>query len=167
MTLAHALRHLSHELHPGVLKHAGLAAALTQHCDEVQRHHGLTVNVSTRDELDGLGFDVALCLYRVTQEALANIVRHSQATVAHVEVLRTPMSVELRVIDDGIGFDATARAPSGLGLRSMDERVRLAGGAVSVDSRPGRGTTLLVHVPLAQPSIERVGVHQVDGPVLS
>ena len=148
-TLAHAIRHLSHELHPGVLKHAGLAAALTQHCAEVQQHHRLAVNVISQ-EIDPLDFHVALCLYRVTQEALTNIVRHAQAPSARVELLRTEFAVELRIVDDGVGFVATERATSGLGLRSIDDRVRLAGGTVGIESRPGAGTSLRVRIPLAE-----------------
>ena len=153
-TLAHAIRHLSHDLHPGVLKHAGLAAALTQHCEEVQRHHSLTLVVNASDDLDSLEFDVALCLYRVTQEALANIVRHAGASMAQVDVTRTHAGVELRIVDQGVGFIATERARAGLGLRSIDERVRLAGGTVMVISRPGQGTTLLVQIPLQTVRVE-------------
>ena len=153
-TLAHAIRHLSHDLHPGVLKHAGLAEALTQHCEEVQRLHGLALVVSAADDLDTLEFDVALCLYRVTQEALTNIVRHARTTTAQVEVTRTDAGVELRIVDQGVGFVAIERARAGLGLRSIDERVRLAGGTVMVVSRPGQGTTLLVQIPLQSVRVE-------------
>ena len=148
-TLAHSLRHLSHELHPGVLKHAGLAAALREHCSEVQKHHGISVTFSARDDFEALAFDVGLCLYRVTQETLTNIVRHAKASAARVELNETDAGVELRVIDDGVGFVPTTGARSGLGLRSIDERVRLTGGQVSVESRPGLGTTVLVHIPVA------------------
>ena len=154
--LAHAIRHVSHDLHPGVLKHAGLAAAVMHHCAEVQRHHSLTVNVSTPDDLDTLDFRIALCLYRVTQEALTNIVRHARATAASVELARTDAVIDLRVVDDGIGFVATERTPTGLGLRSIDERVRLVGGTVCVQSQPGRGTHLVVQIPLPSAPIDQV-----------
>ncbi len=153
-TLAHAIRHLSHDLHPGMLKHSGLAAALTQHCAEIQRHHGLTVSVDARDDLDAIAVDVALCLYRVTQEALTNVVRHARARSVVVELLQTRAGVELRITDDGIGFVATERARSGLGLRSIDERVRLTGGNVSVESRPGQGTKVLVRIPVTAAPLE-------------
>ena len=145
--LADSIRHLSHELHPGVLKHTGLIAALQQHCAEVERHHHLALTLSASGDLDSLEFDAALCLYRVTQEALTNIVRHARARTIQVELARSERGVELRVTDDGIGFVAAERTRSGLGLRSIDERVRLARGSVSVDSRPGHGTQVVVLLP--------------------
>jgi signal transduction histidine kinase len=92
---------------------------------------------------------VALCLYRVTQEALTNVVRHACAAVVLVELMQTGTGIELRVIDDGIGFVASERSGSGLGLRSIDERVRLTQGRVTLESWPGQGTNLLVRIPLA------------------
>jgi signal transduction histidine kinase len=89
---------------------------------------------------------VALCLFRVAQEALTNAVRHARPREIHVQLTATNEGVELRVGDDGIGF-VKERIDSGLGLRSIDERVRLARGHVTVESRPGRGTTLLARIP--------------------
>ena len=157
-TLAKAIRHLSHDLHPGVLKHAGLVAALAQHCGEVQRHHGLEVRCTARDDVDELDFDVAICLYRVTQEALANVVRHARAHAASVDLQRTAGGIQLLVSDDGIGFVATDRVRSGLGLRSMDERVRLAGGELHVESQVGKGTNLRVQLPLSTGRVDLVRV---------
>jgi signal transduction histidine kinase len=147
-SLAEAIRRVSHELHPGTLEHVGLAAALRQHCGEVQRHHGLTVNFTAENDLDELDFPVALCLYRVTQEALTNIVRHARATVASIVLVRVETGVTLHVADDGVGFTAADRSDAGLGLRSIDERVRLVSGAVLVESQPGAGTKLVVEIPL-------------------
>jgi signal transduction histidine kinase len=107
------------------------------------------VTFSAGADVDSLSPDVALCLYRATQEALNNAVRHAHARAIHVELTATTEAVELRIADDGIGFVASERTASGLGLRSIDERARLAHGHVTVDSRPGRGTTLRVHIPLA------------------
>jgi two-component system sensor histidine kinase UhpB len=146
--LAEAIRSLSHELHPSVLQHAGLAEALRRHCAEVEAHHHITVSFRGGDHLDSLQPDVALCLFRVAQEALTNAVRHARPRTILVLLTATHQGVELRVEDDGIGFVASDRLESGLGLRSIDERVRLVGGHVKMESRPGRGTTLLVRVPL-------------------
>ena len=148
-SLADAVRHLSHELHPGVLEHAGLVSALSQHCAEVEKIHGLAITLSAQDDLDALDFDAALCLYRVTQEALTNIVRHAGARTARVELVRAQTGVDLRISDDGIGFITRERMGSGLGLRSIDERVRLARGEVRVESRPGEGTKVVVRIPAA------------------
>ena len=107
------------------------------------------------DGLDALGSDVAVCLFRVAQEALTNAVRHARARTISVQLKATDTDVDLDVIDDGVGFIARERAGQGLGLRSMDERVRFTGGSVTVASRPGEGTTVLVRVPIAAEQVER------------
>ena len=141
-SLAQSLRNLSHELHPSVLQHAGLVATLRSHCADVEEHHRVTVKFSADDHLDSLSPEVSLCLFRVAQEALTNAVRHARARTIRVQLMANDEDVELSVVDDGIGFDASERSGSGLGLRSIDERVRLARGTVTVESRPGQGTTL-------------------------
>ena len=145
---ATAVRNLSHELHPGVLKHAGLTATLRGHCADIERHHQVTVTFNPGDGLDSLDSDVALCLFRVVQEALTNVLRHARARTICVSLMTTAESVELNVVDDGVGFVASERTRSGLGLRSIHERVRFMQGHVSVDSRPGEGTKVLVRIPI-------------------
>jgi signal transduction histidine kinase len=147
-TLADAIRNLSHELHPGTLEHAGLISTLRQHCAELQQHHGIRVQFSVRGNLESLDLDVALCLYRVAQEALTNALRHASPRTLLVELTATD-DIELHVVDDGVGFIADERAGGGLGLRSIHERVRLAHGSVRIQSRPGQGTDLRVRLPLA------------------
>ncbi len=146
--VAKAVRDLSHELHPGVLKHAGLTATLRGHCADSERYHQVTVTFNPGDGLDSLDSDVALCLFRVVQEALANALRHARARTIHVSLVTTAESVELNVVDDGVGFVASERTRSGLGLRSIHERVRFMQGNVSVDSRPGKGTRVLIRIPI-------------------
>jgi PAS domain S-box-containing protein len=145
--LAETVQNLSHELHPDVLEHGGLVPALRRHCDELQGRHHVQVTFSAGDDLDALNPDVALCLLRVSQEALTNAVRHASARTIRVELRATPKYFELGVVDDGIGFVSSERAGAGLGLRSMHERVRLVRGHVTVESRPGHGTALLVLIP--------------------
>ena len=147
---ATAVRNLSHELHPGVLKHVGLTATLRGHCADSERHHQVTVTFNPGDGLDSLDSDVALCLFRVVQEALTNALRHARARTISVSVMTTAESVELNVVDDGVGFVASERTRSGLGLRSIHERVRFMQGNVSVDSRPGEGTKVLVRIPIGR-----------------
>jgi signal transduction histidine kinase len=144
---ATAVRNLSHELHPSVLKHAGLTATLQGHCADIERHHQVTVTFIPGDGLDSLDSDVALCLFRVVQEALTNVLRHARARTICVSLTTTAKSVELNVVDDGVGFIASERTRSGLGLRSIHERVRFMQGHVRVDSRPGEGTNVLVRIP--------------------
>jgi signal transduction histidine kinase len=146
--MAKAIRNLSHELHPGVLEHAGLTATLRRHCADIEQLHQITVTFNPADGLDSLDADVALCLFRVVQEALTNALRHAGARTIGVSVMTTAESVELKVVDDGVGFVASERTRSGLGLRSIHERVRFMQGSVSVDSRPGWGTKVLVRIPI-------------------
>ena len=147
--LAQTVRTLSHELHPSVLQHSGLVATLRHHCAEVAQHHQIEVMFSTGGSLDSLSPDVALCLFRVAQEALTNAVRHASAQAIDVRLSTTSDGVELTVVDDGVGFVAGERTRTGLGLRSIDERVRLTHGSVRLESQPGFGTRLLVQIPVA------------------
>ena len=150
--LAEAIRHLSHELHPGILEYGGLAAALRSHCREFEHEPGLTVTFRAGD--DDLGTvppDVALCLYRVTQEALKNAARHAKPSHVWAAVARDKAELMLTIGDDGCGFDlAQARSRGGLGLISLDERVRLVGGRLRIDTQPQRGTEIRVVVPLPE-----------------
>jgi PAS domain S-box-containing protein len=149
-TVADGIRNLSHELHAGALQFVGLAGALKEHCSEFERHRQIRVPFSTGDtEIGWVDPSVALCLYRVTQEALANAARHGRAQVARVRLVRTVGALELGIVDDGIGFDANQHHGSGLGLRSIAERVRLVHGIVKIESQPGRGTSVVVSIPNA------------------
>jgi signal transduction histidine kinase len=141
-------RQLSHELHPGVLQHAGLVPALKGHCAEFGAQHGINVTFCA-DGLDGVPQEIGLCLYRVAQEALRNIAAHAGARQARVALTPSADGLELVVNDDGQGFDlAEARRRGGVGLISVEERVRLIGGALRIESRPKRGTELRVRVPI-------------------
>ncbi|HSE85721.1 MAG TPA: sensor histidine kinase, partial [Candidatus Binatia bacterium] len=147
--LADVIRNLSHELHPGVLQHAGLISALRGHCEEFGSHHSIEVTLCAADSLDRIPYDVALCLYRVTQEALHNIAEHAAAHKAEVTLRSSENRLELVIADDGQGFDlAEARAAGGLGLISLDERVRLIGGSLSISTQLQHGTEVRVQVPL-------------------
>jgi two-component system sensor histidine kinase UhpB len=154
--LAEAIRTLSHQLHPSVLEHVGLVATLRRHCTDVEELYRLSVVFNSVGRLESLGADVALCLFRVTQEALTNAVRHARAHNIAVDLIAAADHVELRIKDDGIGFVAGERTGRGLGLRSIDERVRLVRGSLSVESQPGHGATLHVRIPLAVAPIEDV-----------
>jgi signal transduction histidine kinase len=152
-----AVRHLSHQLHPSVLDYSGLTATLRGHCADIERHHQLTVTFDPGEGLDSLDSDVALCLFRVVQEALTNVLRHARASKACVTLTTGAESVELNVVDDGVGFVSGEHTRSGLGLRSIHERVRFMRGSVSVDSRPGEGTKILVRIPIGAAHNELVG----------
>ena len=153
--LVDSVRNLSHKLHPAVLEHLGLVVALRRHCSDIERLHHLSVTFSAGDNLR-LQPDLALCLFRVAQETLTNSVRHGNARTIRVSLTTTADSVELDVVDDGVGFVAGERTKSGLGLRSIHERVRFMRGSVSVDSRPGEGTKVLVRIPIGTANNELV-----------
>jgi signal transduction histidine kinase/ligand-binding sensor domain-containing protein len=149
IALSEAIRHLSHELHPGVLQHAGLIAALQGDCTQFGTQHEIDVTFHADAGLEEIPADVALCLYRVAQEALRNMARHAGARQAEVALTRSDDILELRITDDGQGFDREAAGQhGGLGLISIDERVRLVHGDVQIVTAPRCGTELRIRVPL-------------------
>ena len=148
-TLAQNVRHLSHDLHPTVLRHAGLVAALTSHCAELERSHGTPLTCIAEGDFASIAPETALCLYRIAQEALRNVSAHAGASRADVRLLRNGDEVEITIADDGKGFDlaGTLQRGKGLGLVSIMERVRLAGGTVSIVAESTKGTRLRVLLP--------------------
>jgi signal transduction histidine kinase len=147
--LAEAMRQLSHELHPGILQYAGLSATLQSHCREFDHGHDIAVTYRPGEALGEVPSDVALCLYRVTQEALRNAAMHAKASHASVNLTREGTDLVLTISDDGTGFDLAEARGRGLGLISLEERVRLVGGRLTIDTAPQRGTTMRVAVPTA------------------
>ena len=137
--LADSVRNLSHELHPSALEYGGLVAALQRHCEDIGRNHHLSVTFHADDGLDTFEPKIALCFFRVTQEALTNAVRHARARTVVVRLTSTSDTVDLTVMDDGVGFADGKRSRSGLGMRSIDERVRLTRGIVTVVRAPDMG----------------------------
>jgi len=143
-----ALRHLSHELDPALLKEAGLPRALTSYCEEFSRTRGIPVSCEADSGVDGLPAATALALYRVAQEALGNSAKHSKAKQVRVGLMRANEVVRLIVSDDGVGFaPARSRDSAGMGIVNMRERVRHLNGRFVVESEPGRGTTVRAEVP--------------------
>jgi two-component system sensor histidine kinase UhpB len=151
MTVSRAIRQLSHSLHPGVLEHVGLVSALRGYCGDFEREHGLPVSFHGGDKVGPVKPEVALCLYRVTQEGLGNAARHAGARHARVTLERDGHDVVLTLSDDGRGFDPSeARSRRGLGLISLDERVRVVGGRLTIKSESEHGTVLQVTLPLSK-----------------
>jgi signal transduction histidine kinase len=143
------LHRLSHELHPALLEQRGLEAAIRSFCRELSDARHVNIEVDVRLMPQPLPPDVALCLYRVTQEALHNVVRHSGASSAVVRIESAGADVLLSVVDRGTGFDPRAvRAGTSLGLQSIEERVHLLNGQLSVRSKKGEGTRIEARVPL-------------------
>ncbi len=143
------LRTLVFELRPPALEVDGLAETVRKHLDLVGRSHGLAVRLSTRGERRPPA-DVEAVIYRIVQEAVANVVRHAHASVVDVDLSVGNSVAVVQVHDDGIGFDPVARTIRArhLGLTSMRERAQAAGGTCTIESAPGAGTTVRVEVPL-------------------
>ena len=149
-TLAEAglaeLRALIFELRPESLAMEGLVAALEKQFAALKARHGIAVEADLCLEPD-LRLDYKEVLYRVGQETLHNTVKHARAKHVRVELRREGDRVLLRIADDGIGFDPSGEFPGHLGLRSMAERTARVGGHLSIESEPGKGTTITVDVP--------------------
>jgi two-component system, NarL family, sensor kinase len=142
---------LSRQLHPSILDDLGLVEALRSECAGFSRREGIAVVYRPEQVSTTFPKDIALCIYRVAQEALRNLAKHAAVNEAWVTLAATGQELVLRVEDKGIGFDAAGgHSQPGLGLSSMEERVRLIQAKLSVTSAPGQGTTVEVHVPLVQ-----------------
>jgi signal transduction histidine kinase len=147
--LSDDLRRAAHQLHPSALEHFGLVAALESYCPDFSKLYPIQLKLTHRGVPKSIPFEVSLCLYRVAQECLHNVAKHSGAKEATLALRGNKEGLLLSVIDKGEGFDPDVVANhSGLGLVGIRERARLVGGSVSIDSRPGRGTRIDVRVPL-------------------
>jgi signal transduction histidine kinase len=141
------MRALILELQPGALAEEGLVGALTKQAAALSAREGLVIEVDGPDAHLPLGPEVEEQLYRLGQEALANVVKHARATSATVRIAADDDTVTIDVSDDGRGFDPAAVGPEHFGLRSMRGRVGDLGGRLEITSASGRGTVLRVEVP--------------------
>jgi len=149
LTLARNVRQLSHDLHPTVLRHLGLGKALASYCGELERSHGVVMRCGTDGEFASIGPEAGLCLYRIAQEALRNVVAHAGASRADVRLCRKDHQAEITITDDGHGFDLNdPERRHGLGLVSITERAKLAGGTVSIETGLNRGTHVRATIPV-------------------
>ncbi len=145
------LQRLAHQLHPSLLEHAGLEAAVQELVEEYEARAGLKTEVLVRNLPAALSLDRATCLYRVLQESLQNVRKHANATHVLVQLLGTTRGVGLCIYDDGRGFNLaqeTSGGPKGLGLISLEERVGALHGTFRVKSERGEGTEVHAWVPL-------------------
>lgn len=146
--LSSDVHRISHELHPAKLEQLGLESALRGFCREVAATHGLKIEFNAAEVSRSLPNDVSLCLYRVAQESLQNIVKHSGASVVNVKLDQHEAEISLTVTDNGSGFDPeSVRAKESLGLVSMSERIGAVSGAITIDSSVGSGSQIIARVP--------------------
>jgi len=147
--VASQVQTLSHRLHPSTLAHLGLVAASKGLCNEVTQSSDIQINFSHSDVSRSIPQEVSTCLFRVLQESLTNVVKHSGAKTAQVELAGNPSEIQLQILDSGVGFDPKSTGSrGGLGLISMRERLSLLGGELLIESRPSGNTWIKACVPL-------------------
>ena len=155
------MRSLSHQLHSSRLELVGLVPALNGLCQETTYKYGITVHFTEPKIIPDLAKDMGLCLFRVAQEALANVIKHSHSSSADVTLDVNVNDVSLRISDAGEGFDTDLNR-DGIGLLSMRERLKLLGGRLSVRSELMRGTEVFAEIPLSS-SANRSRRHAAGG----
>lgn len=148
--LADALRQLAHRLHPAAIEHAGVSVALRQLAEETARSAGVEVDLDLPEQRLDLSRDARLALFRIAQESLRNVAKHSGVARASLTLRVAGACAELTVSDAGAGFDENATPRAGIGLVGIDERACLVGGTARIQSAPGAGTTITVRVPLGE-----------------
>lgn len=148
-----AVRDLAYELRPPLLDQLGLLQAVFEHCEDFSEKNNLDIDLSSAgmDDLH-LHPDVEINVYRLIQEALNNVNKHARAKRVNIRILAVSPDIVIRIEDDGRGFDLSGRVyHSGrkkwMGLRSMEERVKLLGGRMNIQSKPGSGTKILIQFP--------------------
>ncbi len=148
------LHTLSHRLHSSTLEALGLVPGVSALCKEFSVQQGVKVDFLSDNIPRSIHPDVALCVFRIVQEGLRNLKKHSGAATAQVRLRRTTGKLFVSVRDEGIGFDVRElKKKEGLGIRSMEERVSLLGGRFEIHSEPGKGTRIEAWVAL-QPKLE-------------
>ncbi len=137
-------------LRPSMLDDLGLVPALKWQAREVSRRTGVKVKVAAETVADDLPDDCRTCIYRTVQEAVNNAAQHARASTVRVEAFQRDGQIQVSIYDDGSGFDPALE--KGMGILGMEERVRQLGGVFRIDSSKGRGTTVSLLLPLAQPA---------------
>lgn len=146
--LGHSVRRLSHELHPTILEYCSLDVALKSFCSEFATLAGMRVMFNSDSSFESVPPTTAICLYRITQEALQNVAKHANTDHADVTLTCSGDTIRLTISDDGIGMDVN-KTSGGLGLTSIRERTRLLNGTMEIETQPNHGTTLTVSLPVS------------------
>jgi|KBSSwiStaDraftv2_1062776.scaffolds.fasta_scaffold00947_8 signal transduction histidine kinase len=152
--IATDVHHISYALHPSWLETLGLVAALQSLCRDASKQRNLQVAFTHNSIPSSVDANVSLCLYRIAQEALHNVARHSQVREAQVSVTCDERHIALQIADSGVGFDPRHMRSGGLGLASIRERVAVLKGQLAINAVPGGGTQITVHIPLASEGSE-------------
>lgn len=150
------LGQVARHLHPAILQDLGLSAALEAECSRFSTCHGIPVEHQIMHYPTNIAPSMALSLFRVAQESLANVAKHAEASEVHVHLLAANEQLLLSIWDNSRGFcPKTESGKGGLGLTSMSERIRLVNGKLIVQSQPGRGTSVVAIVPAEGDSANR------------
>jgi signal transduction histidine kinase len=150
-TLSKEIHRISHRLHPAILDDLGLAAALKNECAAFTEQYGIPIDFDPDDIPRVPPRDISLCLYRIAQECLRNSGKHARAAKVRLALGDSGDEIAMEIADDGEGFDLeNVKGKGGLGLISMEERVRLLNGTFSIRSQPGKGTYVNVRLPLSR-----------------
>jgi signal transduction histidine kinase len=149
--IASSISDVSHRLHPIILERAGVHRAIGDLCKDIHGSTNVRVNFSNREPRESISAPISLCLYRVAQEALRNIVKHARAASAEVILEQQERSVVLTVRDDGVGYNPRELgSDAGLGVTDMREHATSLGGSFAVNSTVGKGTKITVQLPFSQ-----------------
>lgn len=147
---AETVRQISHELHPSILDDLGLTAALEQYCEEFQERTGIVTHFASHNVPEYLPKDVSSCIYRVAQESLRNVSKHSKTETVFVSLEMVDSAVRLTVKDLGIGLvRSSSESRTSIGIVGMKERARLVNGNLSLQSKAGEGTEVSLEVPVS------------------
>lgn len=148
------MRALIFELRPESLQQEGVLAAIRKQCDVLQVRYGLKIDLQMCDREPAMPIEVKEAFYRIAIEATHNVVKHAAATCISVRFFPLDSTYQLKIIDDGVGFDVQAVAPGRLGLKTMTERAEQFKGRVKLHSQPGRGTEVCVEIPGSMAGVE-------------
>jgi signal transduction histidine kinase len=143
------IHRMAYQLHPFKLEHLGLSPAVQSLCDELMKRHEMTIVFRHREVPRDLPAETTLCLFRIAQESLGNVIKHSGSREAQVVLEHVGQSIRLTISDAGRGFDPESpKTKHGLGLISMRERLRSVSGELSIHSRPFEGVQIIASIPL-------------------
>jgi signal transduction histidine kinase len=149
------------------LDHLGLVKSVKAYLQEISILHDLEIDFRSEGFPSKLPKDVTLCVFRIIQESLRNVIKHSGAHKAEIVLERLPTELRATVTDHGCGFDTNSeKSTSGLGLIGMTERLRLVGGRIAIWSAPQKGTRIEVRVPLSS-SKSQSALEEIPQPTLT
>jgi signal transduction histidine kinase len=157
-TIGRDIHQVAAELRPTALDDLGLYGAIASLSSELEKRHGLRIDLQTLGDLARLPPEIETTVYRIAQEALTNVLKHAHAKAVSVVLKRSADRLSVIIEDDGVGFDAGAdetirqrrRVPRALGLSGIKERLALVGGSMRIESDAGSGTTIFIDLPLAE-----------------